>query len=793
MTALVGFGGGCGRILGIGDRPTPIECANDQDCLTGTCSSDGKCVTPNEGAAGASAGGVATGGARSEIGGMGGTPPGGTGGSGNGVATGGAIGPNGGGAGKPEGGGAGGGSGEWTGGSGGGTNGGSGSSGAGGAGARGSGGTADGGAPTGGSPSGGTGGWASGGSPSGGTAGVAGGTPSGGTAGVAGGTPSGGTGGAHCLTISPWPPPAPCREHHYDVELSALGGTGGYTWTASSLPDGLTLSQDGRLYGTATEPGRLTVRVEDGTTDCAGERTADPFAPRDTCWLAYVADEQVVTRLFLYDPILRSHDGSDHKLSFPSSSEETAPVIDFAFSPDGRFLAYRLGGEPERLMLLVGPEWTEQELGLGQDSIVHFAWSPDSSLLAVAFEADGTTYLGGVRVPRAADPTGAGGAGGAGAEADGVAELIPVEAQVESALSWVGGSRATAFVPAGNPYVHLAEFAADDVLPEVTLTKSAYSGPPQLAPSSGGFFAVDGYIVEFVEFPTTGAITDGNVIAQEHSSIFYPPHSTAFVAPGGRHTARIIVEEGTPAAEIRLPVLEEDGSPLAVAHGCSTFLAWAQDEERFACLASPNGTSELHFYDFGGVDHSVHERTLAGMSTYTAGNAASRRRGFSAKGSWFAFTFEDLLFTAILEGTVDDGDLSARLSPPEPQHLPSTADPIDLAFSPDERWLLDQRPDGLWLHRLDPLNPWVVGVNAAILADPDACMESFLEDPEDWCGRIGTSDRIRWSSDSQFAVFRTAAHDLQLVDPDGGEVSTQRIVVNAPCVSEGVGRFAFQP
>ncbi len=58
----------------------------------------------------------------------------------------------------------------------------------------------------------------------------------------------------------------------YDEQLFAVGGTAPYEWTvtAGALPDGLTLSEDGKLTGTPTESGtftfEITVTDADGTT-----------------------------------------------------------------------------------------------------------------------------------------------------------------------------------------------------------------------------------------------------------------------------------------------------------------------------------------------------------------------------------------------------------------------------------------------------------------------------------------------------------------------------------------------
>ena len=55
----------------------------------------------------------------------------------------------------------------------------------------------------------------------------------------------------------------------YDTTLAAVGGEGRLRWSAQSLPDGLTLTEEGRLHGTpsATGNGSLSLTVTDGNGD----------------------------------------------------------------------------------------------------------------------------------------------------------------------------------------------------------------------------------------------------------------------------------------------------------------------------------------------------------------------------------------------------------------------------------------------------------------------------------------------------------------------------------------------
>jgi len=100
----------------------------------------------------------------------------------------------------------------------------------------------------------------------------------------------------------------------------------------------------------------------------------------------------------------------------PSSTTETAAVTDFKFSPDGKVVAYRL--DDGRLALALAPAWQEQAVDL-DGPVTRYAWSPNSSVLAIAYTSGGTTWLGGVRVAPASGSFTDGGAGGASSTTDG--------------------------------------------------------------------------------------------------------------------------------------------------------------------------------------------------------------------------------------------------------------------------------------------------------------------------------------------------------------------------------------
>lgn len=242
----------------------------------------------------------------------------------------------------------------------------------------------------------GTGGMQTGGT-SAGTGGAAGET---GETGGAGGVIEGGAGGSSGDGGDDGVPspvleaiPVPCIGAPYAHALSTHGGVPPYSYELLS-GEGLSLDPDSNtLSGTIRNAGPITIEVKDANAKTARHSVN----PRERCWFAYVAEETGIPALALYDPVLET--------KLPSTGDPALGdnVTDFAFSPDGRYLAYRRAvlGEPVRLELfepLTGS--SESYLFSGESSegsVTHYEWSPDSSMLAVAFEADDGVWLSGLR------------------------------------------------------------------------------------------------------------------------------------------------------------------------------------------------------------------------------------------------------------------------------------------------------------------------------------------------------------------------------------------------------------
>lgn len=623
---------------------------------------------------------------------------------------------------------------------------------------------------------------------------------SGGAVTAVGGRNAGGSAAVtQCLTVTPWPPPDPCRGHKIDVGLSATGGQPPFTWKASSLPAGLLLSADGHLSGTAEAPGTLTIRVEDKSNRCTADLSTS-LGLRDTCWLAYVASNSgtggtASSQLHLKDLILRDYPLSENSLVFPTTPT-SASVTDFKFSPDGRVLAYRFSDGS--LRLLTGPQWDEQRLVFEQGAVVQYAWSPDSSVLAVAYSTVTSTTgtkLGGVRVKPEPESTGSGGTGGTAIPAGGTSgvgtalaatQLVPIEVHLDSELQWFGEGRFVAYHTEVNTdaecSVAVTERLGDGFGAEDMQLFPSYKYPLTLIVSKNGFFVVDQESVSFLQVDSGIGIT--NWLHSDNEQSFQP--NPAIVAPSGRFAAHIQASDEGSSLQVHTPMSVK--FPSEVAPGCSVFLGWARDIDRFACLAEGGTSSELRFYDPPAGASSVLGVALPELLPSSSGSYFSRRRAFSPQGNWFALASDKSLYTVILNGGLASNIGSALLAPASP----FGGESVDFSFSPDEAWLLEQRRDALWLHRLNQRDRRVVQVAYGQFGTTQ-CSESFLNGPDNWCGGVGTSKRIVWSPLSQFVGILDAHEEWRLMEIATSSGPSDPLVTSGPWPVSGAQKLKFQP
>jgi hypothetical protein len=654
-------------------------------------------------------------------------------------------------------------------------------------------------------PEGGSGGSDSGGSDSGGS--DSGGSDSGGSdsnGGDSGGAAGGGGAppGCEACLIRQTELNAPCAGRSYRATLSMRGGQPPFSWSVSPNLDGWSITASPNeptqaiLQSTKVAPGPIALTVH--ATDATGGHVSRDYElmPRTACWFAYTARSEQGSELRVVDPLASPPE--------PIALQHNTQVFDFAFSPDGKHLAYSYGASEtsprgEHLALLDLETLQEEALSFGEDRISAFAWSPDSTTLAAGFVLDDAGYLGAIRVP--------------GADSKLQATLTPTPAFVDTNLYWVGNQFVAYHAPVYEDFANRGTFIA--------------SGPNGIrtafyAELGATGFAAQEWSTEPLLSNTTLQATESGffTIAPDGFSTFFHPilagtaivehYDLALVAPSGRYTAAF-----ESAAELRV-LSAELGSwnPFVVADDeCAMPLAWAPGAERLACLVDvPNAGSatshgELRIFDLDSENEQLQMSTLAGYceddvatltaascaqssSRYAYATALAKRaaRAFSASGRRFAFTAlhedgEVFLYTADLAKQPFGVERSAYLETPGQPGLATS-----LSFSPDETKLLFQAGPHLRVHDLETS---AVYQPSSQLTALEHCTEDFTSAPRTYCGNTEQPDRLPWSPNSKAFAFRTngALTVAWLKHSTLGSTSLAATECDARCS----GRFGFQP
>jgi hypothetical protein len=615
-------------------------------------------------------------------------------------------------------------------------------------------------------------------------------------AGLAADADSGGSPGAPLCaecTMTPDFLPAPCSGNGYTAVLVIAGGSPPYSWQ-SSMPSGMALSEgDGdhsraRISGVPTDPANSTLQVV--VTDAAGRQLPKTYdwVPRDKCWLAYVSLENGDPQLHVIDPLL--------KMPAPFQPANNHGVHDFQFSPDGRHLVYRFGAEPSRpssghLSLLNLSTWQEKALAFSEDSVVQYAWSDDAAVLAVAFQAPTGTYLGAVRFGKnsqedASTPAAAGDSTGSPTDAEtaAVSFLDAVLAPIQSPLLWFAANHLAFFGPTVLPdpsdptqtivdpdsqMAYYTTVESTRLRAPTRIATGQYHPPNQLRRADSGFFAIS-------------TADPGITFNEEGAPPILTQQGENFIAPSGAFTAGLSTDQ----LQVFRAVDDIADPPWANGRGCGKVLAWARDRERLACvtdvLDTVHGESSglVTLFALDKVDPST--RTLppapVGGSCikstsqvptanacgseydYAQAKATFRRRAFSPSGRWFAFATsstdrsDDYLYWADMSS---DAPQLKRKDVYQNGGTPESIR-IELAFSPDENLVAQQRGTELWVHDLNaPQNtgeksrPRRIGSGLML---PETCEENFAIRPDRWCGNVRNATSFAWSSDSKLVAFQ---------------------------------------
>ena len=633
--------------------------------------------------------------------------------------------------------------------------------------------------------------------------------------GVAGGGVAGGGGSSRCssCTLSPPTLPAPCAASAYSTQLRIVGGTAPYTWRLAPALEGWQIETDSstvndgsRAVLSTGHPGAPEVSVE--VEDATGKLTTGTYAvtPRTACSFAYTALDADGPKLHLVDPILRPDQ--------PLALAHNQGVYDFAYSPNGKYLAYRFGADPDhargrQLSLIDLATWTERVLSFadGSDSgavVTSYAWSPDSATLAAAFTQGGTQYLGAVRLTVGQQPSG----------------LTPIQTPVDSELYWIGASY-VAFYAKGVWDASLSQLVADDsgavtafhsklgaagFDPVVLSTETQYFSDVFLQPATSGFFMIaEDLLIQFNPVPAQGP--------------FAPVFVNNFLSPSGRFTAHLL------GNQLQLFFADSDQVVAATSEPqqtCTRFLSWAKARERMACVADAPADaagvshSEIRIFDLDSENkltmspiqdycHKGQDSTTSCEALeydYDQASADHQPRTFSASGQWFAFTTgsvspdDNYLYLADLRSR--PFTLKAKLT--GTGNGSSTVVPTNISFSPGDKYLMRQLGTSLSIQSVETgSSTLLLKFHSNEAESNETCGEDFLIDPTNWCGSANRRAPFGWSPDSKFAAYRSqgstsaAEEGLTVVDFAQFPAIASHWLKAKRCDGQCSDQFVFQP
>jgi hypothetical protein len=595
-----------------------------------------------------------------------------------------------------------------------------------------------------------------------------------------------------CPMIDPPGLPPPCRGYAYPaVQLTEEGGTPDLTWSALTLPDGITFDPtDQTISGTPTVAGASTFDVQ--VVDSAGRiaRGTFPTTVRTHCWFAYVAQSNGAADLYRYDPYLSNSDVVSHTAAGASG------VASFAFSPDGNYLVYETSdaNNDVSLVLMDAVNWTEHDVTL-PGSVLAYAWASDSRTVAVAGKSGNDTWLSGFRVvpPSSSAPGGGTDAGVADPTVQPFANSVAAFASgatFSSELQWVGtnivlfhGMRDGTNPSTTIPYYARLRDTAGSAAPDgfdspVEIDLTTFTPDIRLLPRNGGFFAFDAVVSAQLFFFRFGSQIDKYEL---------PP---GVADPNGVYSASI----GSDALDIYRGagiVPPSGGPPWASATGCGSILAWASGKDRIVCDA-PTGQSTapvpLRVFDLDSSAATLSGTDIRQASTYSPGASIERRRLVSPSGNWFALTTDKLVYIADIGNTTPH--IARSYKALTNVSALNSSSYTQLSFSPNEQILVVQRGNAVGLQRLDD----VVVPQFVNLVFPDIsapCSESFTADPARWCGSATDTSAFRWSNDSLVMAGKTANGHIMWWNLS--DIADANIPYDDICKTGCTDDYGFQP
>jgi WD40 repeat protein len=569
-----------------------------------------------------------------------------------------------------------------------------------------------------------------------------------------------GDGATECPTIkvggelSRLTAPALCLGGPYERQLSASGGTEPYVWSSSALPPGLSLATSGAITGTyrsnaphlpAAEA--LTVQVKDGSGRLIEANYQ--VATRSACWFAYIAKSANDAKLSFFDAEL-----GNRKLAPAAVVGDV--VTDFQFSPDGRYVAYRVTTAANIVTLSVIDLVTWQEQRFEIQGVARYAWSPDATVLAVAYSVGSDSVLGGVTVSAASSSSGS---------TTSFSTIAPISASQTSDLAWFGATPfKLGFTTNNGGYPVLETFnlqtseATGPLFGSPIFRTESLAPPIHFLAAPGGIFAIPKTLA-IVYYPSDGSTSRS--------------HSKVVVAPSGRFVAKA----ASGSVLVFHPTESSKGTTPLSQPGCDNVLSWAVNRERIACAhQTADPKAELNFLDIALGDNPSNDALSLSLNVPLE-VPKTQRRLFSPNGDVFGFASDSSMTIVSLTGKV-----SKAVTEP-------AGESTELLFS-GEQLLLQHRGTRLSWFDLSLANLQEIPISSA-LATATGCVEDFQDITVGWCGAERPGAPFMWSPDAKSIAFQLADGTLKIYKLLQGE----QIPINDDCKQDCVmpGQFRFQP
>jgi hypothetical protein len=537
--------------------------------------------------------------------------------------------------------------------------------------------------------------------------------------------------------------PPPCLGNGYLEALAVQGGEPPYTWRALAAPPGLFFDPDtATVEGVAESDGTLVVEVTDGNARSVQKRYL--VDTRDSCWLAFIASEPGPARLELVDARLLQRQPALARRALPSEPSPDA-VLDFEFSPDGRFIAYQLGQAPSLRRLEIARVLDGQARAVDvPGSVDAYAWSPNAATLAVAFSNGAGSFLGGVDVSGVDTSLAA-----VGAPLSGVRRLDASAAPpTASAPVWFGtGQLGYLGLDADAPErrrLVTSTLGASGFAEASPRAELSFSSGAALLGAAPGLFVADPESALHQFFPSGGAVA----VPHGPGAVFTERGDHVALAQGG---ALGFFEPGSPSAA--------PAAPRIAVPECSALLSWDAASDRVACLDARLPGSLGVFQLLSDEPRAIELAPRRAADRLAPGDTAGRRRVFSPGGGWLAVAGDEALAVLRLDGGASERVLT----------LPTSelgTRPGALVFSPDERRLLVGAANSLGLVSLDAKTPALLPLSSSALLD-EFCGEDFVNGASEWCGAASHAPSLAFSRGSDLVAFRSALGTLAVIDVSG--------------------------